>query len=142
MKEVFGDTGYFIALVNKKDQYHRQAKKWARRLTKEKISCHISIPIVFEIADGFSKIGRREIGIDLLEQISNSVNFIVHSFSEALYNNAKKLYIARKDKEWSLTDCYSFELMKELNISQVLSADKHFEQAGYEILLKENELSK
>lgn len=136
MKEVFGDTGYFIALVNKKDQYHRQAKKWAHRLTKEKISCHISIPIVFEIADGFSRIGRREIGIDLLEQISNSANFIVHPFSDTTLNNAKELYIARQDKEWSLTDCYSFELMKELNISRALSADHHFEQYGYQILLK------
>ena len=109
MEDVFGDTGYFIVLVNKKDHYHRQAKKWARRLKKEKIICHILIPIVFEIADGFSKIGRREIGIDLLEKISNSINFIVHSLSKTIYNNAKKLYITRKDKEWSLTDCYSFE---------------------------------
>jgi uncharacterized protein len=62
--------------------------------------------------------------------------FIVHSFDDTTYNNAKKLYIARKDKEWSLTDCYSFELMKQLNITKALSADKHFEQSGFEIVLK------
>ena len=56
------------------------------------------------MADGFSRIGRREKGIDLLKQISNSVNFIVHSLSETTFNNAKELYIARQDKEWSLTD--------------------------------------
>jgi predicted nucleic acid-binding protein len=138
MEELFGDTGYFIALVNKKDRYHRQAKDWANKITRQRIICHLSIPVIFEIADGFSKIGRRELGIDLLENISNSVNFIVHPFSDTTYNNAKKLYITRKDKEWSLTDCYSFELMKKLNLSKVLSADKHFEQFGYEILLKEN----
>lgn len=138
MENFFGDTGYFIALVNTKDRYHLQAKEWANRITEQKINCHLSIPVVFEIADGFSRIGRRELGIDLLEKISKSINFIVHSFSDTTYNNAKKLYNTRKDKEWSLTDCYSFELMKELSISRALSADQHFEQFGYEILLKEN----
>ncbi|MEE4310716.1 MAG: PIN domain-containing protein [candidate division KSB1 bacterium] len=136
MRNVFIDTSYFIALVNRQDAYHQQAKKWAHTLVKEVIRCHTSIPIVFEIADGFSRLGRREIGISLLENMSNSDNYILHPFSEATYQNAKQLYLARHDKEWGLTDCYSFELMKELKITQVLTADTHFEQFGYEILLK------
>lgn len=45
-------------------------------------------------------------------------------------------YFIAKDKEWGLTDCYSFELMKENNLKEALTSDKHFEQYGYEILLK------
>lgn len=136
MRNVFVDTGYFIALVHKKDSHHQKAKKWAKQIDAEKITCHTSTPIVFEIADGFSRLARRDIGIDLLENIFNSDNFIIYTFNETTYEKALILYKSRKDKEWSLTDCYSFELMNELNLSEALTADKHFEQYGYNILLK------
>jgi hypothetical protein len=39
---------------------------------------------------------------------------------------------ARPDKEWSLTDCISFVAMNERNITDALTSDHHFEQAGFE----------
>ncbi|HDP99137.1 MAG TPA: PIN domain-containing protein [bacterium] len=124
-----------MALINKNDQYHKPAKIRAKQTTQERIPCHTSIPILFEIADGFSRIGRRKIGVDLIENIINSNNFIVHTFSESTFVEAKKLYISRKDKEWGLTDCYSFLLMQERKLSKVLTSDKHFQQFGFEVLL-------
>ena len=41
----------------------------------------------------------------------------------------------RPDKEWSLTDCISFEVMAELGLTEALTADHHFEQAGFRALL-------
>jgi predicted nucleic acid-binding protein len=136
MRNIFIDTSYFIALANIKDLYHNLAKEWARRIKKDKIVCHTSIPIVFEIADGFSRLTRRKTGQSLIYNILNSKNYIVHPFNEYIYLNVIKIYFSRNDKEWGLTDCYSFQLMKEQNISKVLTADKHFKQFGMEILLK------
>jgi len=136
MKDVFVDTSYFIALVHTQDSYHQKAKKWAKRIVAENITCHTTIPVVFEIADSFSRLARRDIGIDLLENIFHADNFIVYPFDATIYEKALDLYKSRKDKEWSLTDCYSFKLMNELNLSEALTADKHFEQYGYKILLK------
>lgn len=136
MKDVFVDTGYFIALAHKKDTHHQKAKKWAKKIDDENITCHTSTPIVFEIADGFSRLARRDIGIDLLDNMLDSDNFIIYPFNETIFEKALVLYKSRKDKEWSLTDCYSFELMNELNLSEALTADKHFEQYGFKILLK------
>jgi uncharacterized protein len=53
-----------------------------------------------------------------------------------LYEEGVKLYAARDDKEWSLTDCLSFVVMQEANITESLTADHHFEQAGFVALLK------
>ena len=136
MRHIFLDTSYLIALINRQDEHHDMAKAWAERLLAEQICSHLSVPIMFEIADGFARLGRREIGISLLEQISRAENYIVHPFRAATYRNAFALYLSRRDKEWSLTDCYSFELMKELELVDALTADRHFEQFGYHILLR------
>ncbi|NUN95806.1 MAG: hypothetical protein HUU16_06510 [Candidatus Omnitrophica bacterium] len=46
------------------------------------------------------------------------------------------LFGARPDKGYSLTDCISMELARSLGISQVLTADRHFEREGFELLMK------
>jgi len=46
------------------------------------------------------------------------------------------LFAQRQDKDWSLTDCLSFVVMQDEGITQALTGDKHFEQAGFTALLK------
>jgi predicted nucleic acid-binding protein len=38
---------------------------------------------------------------------------------------------------WVLTDCISFIVMREYGLTDVLTADRHFEQAGFKILLEQ-----
>jgi uncharacterized protein len=45
------------------------------------------------------------------------------------------LYGRRPDKAWSLTDCISFEVMTERGITEALTSDHHFMQAGFQALL-------
>ena len=45
-------------------------------------------------------------------------------------------YHRRPDKSYSLTDCISMNEMDALHIRRILTSDRHFEQEGYEILLK------
>jgi predicted nucleic acid-binding protein len=45
------------------------------------------------------------------------------------------LYRNRADKNWSLTDCISFVVMKRKGITEALTGDHHFEQAGFKALL-------
>jgi uncharacterized protein len=44
---------------------------------------------------------------------------------------AWQLLKSREDKEWSLVDCASFVLMQERGISDALTSDHHFQQAGF-----------
>ena len=52
-----------------------------------------------------------------------------------LFERALALFERRQDKEWSLADCGSFEVMTLFGIVQALTADAHFEQAGFVALL-------
>ena len=56
--------------------------------------------------------------------------------SGELYNKGWNLYAARMDKGWSLTDCISFVVMSDKSLTDALTGDHHFEQAGFNILLK------
>jgi hypothetical protein len=44
-------------------------------------------------------------------------------------------FSSRLDKEWSLTDCISFVVMEANRLTEALTDDHHFEQAGFAILL-------
>jgi len=54
---------------------------------------------------------------------------------ESDYESGFRLYLDRMDKGWSLTDCISFVIMSERGISEALTTDRHFEQAGFSALL-------
>jgi hypothetical protein len=46
------------------------------------------------------------------------------------------LYRQRADKDWSLTDCISFVVMRQRGLTEALTGDHHFEQAGFVALLR------
>jgi predicted nucleic acid-binding protein len=51
------------------------------------------------------------------------------------FDEVRKFFAKHDDKEWSFTDCFSFDVMKERNIRQALTSDRHFSQAGVDVLL-------
>lgn len=57
--------------------------------------------------------------------------------SPDLFGRGFELYAARPDKDWSLTDCISFVVMKDRRLERALTADVHFVQAGFHALLRE-----
>ncbi len=46
--------------------------------------------------------------------------------TEELFAEGLVLFLSRPDKEWSLTDCISFVVMKKRGIRQAFTADHHF----------------
>ncbi len=52
------------------------------------------------------------------------------------FTAALDLYRERMDKAWSMTDCFSFLIMRQYDIDAALTYDKHFEQAGFSALLR------
>jgi predicted nucleic acid-binding protein len=63
-------------------------------------------------------------------------NVTVLPLTEELYQSALNLYSSRMDKEWGMIDCVSFIVMKQVYVTEALTSDRHFEQAGFIPLMR------
>ena len=74
--------------------------------------------------------------LELFDELKGNTDSIVVPASSELVKAGLELYRRRMDKSWSLTDCISFVVMRDHSISEALTGDHHFEQAGFVALLK------
>jgi uncharacterized protein len=72
----------------------------------------------------------------LLEDLREDDESTIVLAEHPLWEKGIALYNQRPDKKWSLTDCISFVVMQERGLTEALTADQHFEQAGFTSLLK------
>jgi uncharacterized protein len=93
--------------------------------------------VVLEIGNALSKLRYRAAAIVLLEAIERDPNFEIVPLSEELYRRSLELYRQHQDKEWGLTDCVSFAVMRQRSMTEALTTDDHFRQAGFRTLLAE-----
>ena len=62
--------------------------------------------------------------------------FEVVGYDPAVYQTGFDLFATRPDKAWSLTDCISYGVMAERGLREALTADHHFDQAGFRAIFK------
>src|SRR5918911_2535025 len=134
---VFLDTAYIYALVNTRDQWHEQALSWQRRLATERRKLVTTELILVEIADGLAAVKFRSQAAAILATLQSNPFVTIVSFSSQLLAEALDLYRSRPDKDWGMTDCVSFVMMRERGLSEALTMDEHFQQAGFRALLRE-----
>lgn len=91
--------------------------------------------VLTEVADGLAATPDRHLIEKILADLNQEPRDIVVPASADLFDRGLQLYLARPDKQWSLTDCISFVVMEERNVTEALTADHHFEQAGFVALL-------
>ena len=130
---IFADTFYFIALINDQDRAHETARALSGNLES---SLTTTEWVLTEVADAFAATRVRFQTAKLIERIYSRPDVTVVPASSSLFRRGLELYLTRPDKEWSLTDCISFVVMEDEGISDALTGDKHFEQAGFNALLK------
>jgi len=130
---VFADTSYYMALFNQDEIAHERALEFSRQTALPVVLTDF---ILLELANALSRRESRRKFVELLSYLrSNPVCRIV-PVSKPLFEAGLLLYAQRQDKDWSLTDCISFVVMKRLRLTEALTADRHFEQAGFKVLLK------
>ena len=134
MKTVFADTGYWAALLNPKDQLHAKAGEVSSGLGKVRILT--TEMVLDELLAALSKVPLRPYAIRGVEAIRSNPNVEVVPQTSLQFASAFDSYRSVSDKEWSLTDCASFVLMRERGLNEALAHDHHFEQAGFIALLR------
>ncbi|MEK7711103.1 MAG: PIN domain-containing protein [Planctomycetota bacterium] len=132
MKPVFADTSFYIALVNPGDVHHPDALAYMRNHRGRVTTTDY---VLIEVGNWLSRTGDRPSFVALMRQLETDPELTVVPGSRDLFERGYELYKARADKAWSLTDCISFVVMEQMGLSEALTADRHFGQAGFTVLL-------
>lgn len=137
MRVLFADTGYWVALLNPNDNLHRKAVQLSKTLYPAYIVT--SEVVLTEVLNDFSKRGEyfRDLAIELIQNLRSNPNTRIIAQTSDQFEQGLRLYQQRKDKAWSHTDCVSFKIMEDMDISEALAYDKHFLQAGYKALMRD-----
>ena len=133
MTRLFADTSYYLALLNRNDEFHSHALKLTPGLTAPMVTTGF---VLTELVDAMSRAPWRPLAVEFVRDLCNDDRMDVIPASQDLFDRGLDLFAQRQDKDWSLTDCMSFVVMRERGIRDALTADRHFEQAGFNVLIK------
>ena len=135
MNLTFIDTSFFLALSLADDALHQRAVAWQRAIIGKLVTSEF---VLLEVADDLSQPHLRKFASSIFSFVREDGQISVIPAGHAAFEKGYDLYIARKDKEWGLTDCISFQIMRERGITDALTHDPHFEQAGFRALLRQD----
>ena len=134
MRLVFADTVYWIAVFLPGDPWAKAAQgaplRHVRLVTTEEV--------LSEFLTGVSAHGEktRRLACQLVREILRDPGVEVVVQSHESFLDGLALYEQRPDKQYSLTDCISMNVMKRRGITEVLTHDRHFGQEGFVRLLR------
>jgi len=131
--KIFVDTWFFVALINKRDQYHQKALELSEEFENSPL---ITTDAVFLEVDNALSSNYKNEAVELMEYFLESDDVEVIRLSPDLFDEALNLYKKHQDKSWGLVDCISFVVMKRYEVTKSLTFDRHFIQAGFQALMR------
>jgi len=132
VKPIFADTSFYAACLMPRDTHHAKAVNLSENSRRTIITTEF---VIVELINFFSRTNGRGIVVELVKSLRSDPDTIIVPASSELIQRGFELYSRRLDKKWSLTDCISFIAMEDHEITDVLTSDGDFEQAGFRALL-------
>jgi uncharacterized protein len=136
MNEVFLDTAYAIALSVEADTHHERAVELAEQLELQQTRLITTRAVLLEIGNALARQRYRQAAAQLLDALEHDPQVECVPLTDELYQQAFELFRDRPDKEWGMIDCASFVVMQQRGLTEALTTDEHFEQAGFQALLR------
>ena len=132
MTTVFADTAYYIALLNPHDECCRPAYDYTAGFAGAFVT---TAWVLTEVANHLAHATNRPLFLSLLADLRSDDRVEIVPPTAGLFAEGVALYAQRPDKNWSLTDCISFLVMEAHGLTEALTSDHHFAQAGFKVLL-------
>ena len=126
----FIDTSAFLALENRKDEYHKPALMFRHSLLESKESLVTSDYVLDESHTIIRLRAGHKIAVQFGEMIQATGLIEVKYLTKEIFREAWHIFKSFSDKEFSFTDCTSFALMESLQIKTAFTFDDHFNQYG------------
>jgi uncharacterized protein len=133
-ERIFIDTWYVVALLNARDAYHRQAINLLPRV-RSAAQLVTTEAVLVEICNGLASKNRSG-ATTFVKTCFSDPRFDIVAVDRALLDASLRYYDSTDDKEWGLTDCISFSVMRDRSIQLVATGDHHFRQAGFVPLIE------
>jgi len=134
MKRLFVDTAGWMAMADGKDPLHTSSLAARDQWLEQGGLLSISNYVVDETLT----LIRIRLGMNAAERwwevVSQSPRCRTEWITPDRKEKAIRWFFKWQDQSFSFTDCTSFVVMRELGIEKVLTADRHFITAGFEIL--------
>ncbi len=138
MPKIFADTAGWGNLVDPSQPYHALASqiyRSARQQGHPLITTNYVLTELVALLTSPLQIHRPAI-IQFISGVKASPYVEVIHIDPTLDEQAWQLLTQRTDKAWSLVDCASFVVMQRESITEALTTDHHFAQAGFVRLLQ------
>ena len=135
-RSVFVDSFAWIAAINKSDNYHDICSEAIADLLSKGVKLFTTNYVIIETINALSKVDFRKAVVQFVDKLESSPSVEIITITEEIYRASWLLYQQRMDKDWGITDCASFEVMKMFNLKRAFTNDRHFEQAGFSLLIK------
>jgi uncharacterized protein len=139
-RDVFLDTSGWIALLNVDDQFHGRAEERLGEFEQAQRSLVTTDWVLAETGNSLARntMARKSFA-RAVETFLASPSGRLPDVDAGVFREALAMYDRTADKSWGLVDCASFIVMSRERIEDALTADRHFEQAGFRCLLSPSE---
>jgi len=134
MRRFFVDAFYWIALFSPRDQWHARVLAFAATL--DAYHFYTTDEVLTEFLAFYSTANAtiRVRAATFVHAILDDDAITVISQTRAGFLHALDFYAARPDKQYSLTDCHSMQVIRREGLTDVLTNDHHFTQEGLHIV--------
>jgi predicted nucleic acid-binding protein len=127
----FADTGAFLALYHRKDQYNEQAVRVWPTLIRPVATSNL---VIAELAKLLAARAGSRFAADCIADIYASPTFAICASTREDEMSALPWMRKFADQNISFTDCISFAIMRRLKIRTAFTFDRHFRLAGFHVI--------
>ena len=133
---VFADTSYWYGLMIRNDQWHAAALRATAAVGDRPIIT--TEMVLVELLNAVSRLGPalRTDAVARIRRMQRVPNITIIEQTAVQFEEALDYYAERLDKRWGITDCASFLAMTDAGITDALTADRDFGQAGFRVLMR------